>query len=259
MRNIKKLQASIRCYIKPWVDFNIKTECEICGRKDSLQLHHIDYLNDIIYEEITKLGYHYLELNKEKFNKVRFNVIRIHMENKVRYQTLCEKCHKELHSEQRVTRYFTVAESKKIIIKKHNEFMKKYVNTPNIDLDEFCKTIKCKDKDIVSLNNKMRFLKIRYTFINKNNRMVLKNNVDLILNSFTGRYLFKKDKEDLSSQLKPYLSTTKSRKNIKTFNLTFINAYLNQFNYKYILNDKRVMNNGKRVRVWEIKEISVNN
>ena len=105
----------------------------------------------------------------------------------------------------------------------------------------------------------IKYLKLDNVNVNNLKEKFDMANVDLILSSFTGRYLFKEDKEELSSQLKPYLSTAKSRKDIKIFNLTFINAYLDQFNHKYILNYKRVMNNGKRVRVWEVKEISVNN
>ena len=258
MKNIKWLQRSIRIYITPWVNVNLKDRCEVCGSTKDLQLHHIDHFNEILYGEIERLGYNYLELDKKKYNEVKFNVIKIHMDGKVKHKTLCEKCHKELHSTERVKQYFNVEKDKILKIKEYDRLMKPYIGKENINLKQFCNIIKEDKTDIHSLNDKLNKLGMKYTFVNKDNKLILMKNVDLILSNFSGNYLFKDEKEELSNQLKPYLSTTHTRKGTKMFNLNYINAYLERFNHKYTIINKRIMSNGKRPRVWDIVELCIN-
>ena len=104
----------------------------------------------------------------------------------------------------------------------------------------------------------IKYLKLDDVNVKNLKEMFDMKNVDLILSNFTGKYLFKDGKEELSNQLKPYLSTTHTRKGVKVFNLNYINAYLEQFNHKYTIINKRIMSNGKRLRVWDVVELCIN-
>ena len=81
---------------KKWKDFrnkNIKTNCEICGNKEKLNLHHLDYKN---------------------------------LFNEYLVSTVCQKCHKKIHFSRNGNFY---SDSKRIYerwkkLKRHHRKMK---------------------------------------------------------------------------------------------------------------------------------------
>lgn len=77
----------------------IKDRCEYCGDINNLHLHHVDMFKDLMKETLSELNLK--ELDTKEYNDSELTIIRDVMlgkQIKIKYITLCDKCHKKLHS-----------------------------------------------------------------------------------------------------------------------------------------------------------------
>lgn len=92
-----------RC-IKPFVR---EEQCEKCGCKDDLSVHHSIKFDTLLKETLDELG---LPLLKEgnDYTQEELSLIRKKMKGKqmqIKYHTLCKSCHEKLHLLEKFTQY----------------------------------------------------------------------------------------------------------------------------------------------------------
>lgn len=85
-------------YVRPLI---IKEECEKCGEIVGLELHHIIPFSQLLEKCLNKLNYKYYK-NKEEYSKDELeNIINwmLGVQLKIKYMTVCKKCHIDVHNE----------------------------------------------------------------------------------------------------------------------------------------------------------------
>ena len=78
----------------------IKSECEICGDMNRLELHHKEQFSNLLQETLTELNLEYNE-DISMYTKEQRNVITDLMLGKqvrIKYTTVCSKCHITIHN-----------------------------------------------------------------------------------------------------------------------------------------------------------------
>lgn len=88
-------------YIRPIM---VKDECEFCGSKEELHLHHIDRFHNMLVETLEELQLQ--ELDTEYYGEMELKMISNFMlakQIKSEYKTLCRSCHMRLHAKEKFT------------------------------------------------------------------------------------------------------------------------------------------------------------
>ena len=88
-------------YIRPIM---VKDECEFCGSKEELHLHHIDRFHNMLVETLEELQLQ--ELDTEHYDEMELKMISNFMlatQIKSEYKTLCKTCHMKLHAKEKFT------------------------------------------------------------------------------------------------------------------------------------------------------------
>jgi len=83
-------------YVRPLL---IKSKCECCDETIELELHHSKPFSELLNECLDSLGYKYYK-NKKNYTDIELQNITnwmIGVQMKIKYDTLCEKCHARLH------------------------------------------------------------------------------------------------------------------------------------------------------------------
>lgn len=88
-------------YIRPLM---VKEECEWCGRKDDLHLHHIDRFHNLLVETLEELQLQELDTEDyEEFELKQISNFMLAKQLKSEYKTLCRECHLKLHAKEKFT------------------------------------------------------------------------------------------------------------------------------------------------------------
>jgi len=83
-------------YVRPLL---IKDKCECCEETVGLELHHLKSFSDLLDECLNRLGYTYYKYKNDYTNEELDNIVNwmIGVQMKIKYITLCEKCHGNVH------------------------------------------------------------------------------------------------------------------------------------------------------------------
>lgn len=85
-------------YVRPLI---IKEECERCGETMGLELHHKTPFSQLLEKCLNKLNYKYYK-DTEKYSKDELENITnwmLGVQLKIKYMTVCKKCHINVHDE----------------------------------------------------------------------------------------------------------------------------------------------------------------
>ena len=88
-------------YIRPLM---VKEECEWCGCKEDLHLHHIDRFHNLLVETLEELQLQELDTEDyEEFELKQISNFMLAKQLKSEYKTLCKECHMKLHAKEKFT------------------------------------------------------------------------------------------------------------------------------------------------------------
>lgn len=97
----EQLRNEWSTYIRPLM---VKDECEWCGCKEDLHLHHIDRFHNLLVETLEELQLQELDTEDyEEFELKQISNFMLAKQLKIEYKTLCRKCHMKLHAKEKFT------------------------------------------------------------------------------------------------------------------------------------------------------------
>lgn len=81
----------------------IKSSCEICNSTENLHLHHLKLFSQLISETLDYLQLPYLDTKEYDTQDLSMIVnITLGQHIQITYMTVCDNCHKDIHSHQKV-------------------------------------------------------------------------------------------------------------------------------------------------------------
>lgn len=97
----EQLRNEWSTYIRPLM---VKDECEWCGCKEDLHLHHIDRFHNLLVETLEELQLQELDTEDyEEFELKQISNFMLAKQLKIEYKTLCRECHMKLHAKEKFT------------------------------------------------------------------------------------------------------------------------------------------------------------
>lgn len=93
------LRNYLRIKINSIKKMNIKGECECCGSKSNLALHHNIQFSELLYDVLQELDLEFMDTKNYSNNELQ-NIVNLFCEKhmNIQYTTLCSECHKLIHT-----------------------------------------------------------------------------------------------------------------------------------------------------------------